>query len=758
MCLPTLPLNLEQLNVSDNVKCMPNTVLGLQIYVYDVNNNLVSRTLPLCSTLSNDPCEPTYKLSIDNIYANRPLSESTLLLNGSTNLSTIKVAADGSIGTLLKITGDVRNKVIRFKNNADNPTMWGKLEFKQRTDNEVVYYLTHPSIIPIPPNISYSPFEVYDNVGQRVVREFGMSISPPPLLLVHGLNSNGSTWTDLKNNLVGNNYLPASLISTPNLPNDQSFDPTYQQIGSYIDILFEETLRTNISVGKLDIVGHSMGGILSRLYLQNMGNQRINKLITLNTPHSGAAIANYLQEPSVSAALSTPFIKALSYVFAVVPNPYSTAVRDLQIGSIAINSLNGASLNTYIVPCHAIHTKKALVTYNGSYCTIASNEASKISKRDAYLNIPINLTCIGTENILNAAIFKDENGNPDTHDRLVTTKSQMGGLTGANTSLINDLWHIESTSNTGVANKVLELLKADLLGTQFSQTGFHPVVLRYISPPSRITSPQHVNSLPFIAIDPALKGRRYSKGEILTINVTSSSDIQKVALLTGTNKSDSLTFVYRDGSPFTFSYQIPNDFEDTVKLVVLAQPNANTVVSDSSYIIISNVVPVELLNFTGMPLNKMIQLNWQTASEKNANYFDVEQSNDGKIFEKIGQVKSSGNSTALRSYNFIDEKPFNKVNYYRLRQIDFDGTAKVSNTIAVAFGINTKLQVFPNPAKNTLTILSEATGDYIIFDIIGREILRGALSDNRVDVDVSILPTGMYLVKTKDESVKFFKE
>jgi Secretion system C-terminal sorting domain/Carbohydrate binding domain len=172
----------------------------------------------------------------------------------------------------------------------------------------------------------------------------------------------------------------------------------------------------------------------------------------------------------------------------------------------------------------------------------------------------------------------------------------------------------------------------------------------------------------------------------------------------------------------------------------------------------NTVLPLEWLNLQAYPLSKTIQLNWQTATEKNAGYFDVEKSNDGKIFKKMGQVKAHGNSITLRDYAFIDETPLNGVNYYRLRQVDNDGKETLSNIVSVMFKGSQILKIFPNPVTNKLTIISDSNSEYIIFDVIGREVKRGLLLNNQTEIDVSHLPSAMYYVKTKDESAKFFKE
>ena len=111
-------------------------------------------------------------------------------------------------------------------------------------------------------------------------------------------------------------------------------------------------------------------------------------------------------------------------------------------------------------------------------------------------------------------------------------------------------------------------------------------------------------------------------------------------------------------------------------------------------------LPVELLNFTVHQEGRTAVLLWSTASEVNNNYFAVERSRDGETFEEIAKVDGAGFSNNVRSYRFIDHEPYNKDNYYRLRQVDFDGTNDVSpmRYLWMEPG-NQTASAFPNPVS-----------------------------------------------------------
>jgi hypothetical protein len=94
-------------------------------------------------------------------------------------------------------------------------------------------------------------------------------------------------------------------------------------------------------------------------------------------------------------------------------------------------------------------------------------------------------------------------------------------------------------------------------------------------------------------------------------------------------------------------------------------------------------LPVELLGFQGQTIGNENQLTWSTATEHNNDHFDVERSADGADFEWIGTVDGAGNSQHVINYELMDPRPLRGYNYYRLKQVDMDGTATYSNVVAL---------------------------------------------------------------------------
>ena len=116
-------------------------------------------------------------------------------------------------------------------------------------------------------------------------------------------------------------------------------------------------------------------------------------------------------------------------------------------------------------------------------------------------------------------------------------------------------------------------------------------------------------------------------------------------------------------------------------------------------------LPIELLSFDGEYTSKGNNLKWITASEINNDYFSLERSSDGRNFKQITQIKGAGNSSRDLNYNFLDVWAPEGINYYRLKQIDFDGKFTYSNIIALRSLKHDELfLVYPNPTNGSIIV------------------------------------------------------
>jgi hypothetical protein len=114
--------------------------------------------------------------------------------------------------------------------------------------------------------------------------------------------------------------------------------------------------------------------------------------------------------------------------------------------------------------------------------------------------------------------------------------------------------------------------------------------------------------------------------------------------------------------------------------------------------------PVELLQFDVNLLNEKARLHWQTATESGSAYFEAERSDNGTDFFKIGRVKAAGYSNSIKRYQLEDINPLYGVTYYRIRQVDANGSSTYSPVRTVNRIGKLRYEIFPNPADALLHI------------------------------------------------------
>src|SRR5690606_38931336 len=114
----------------------------------------------------------------------------------------------------------------------------------------------------------------------------------------------------------------------------------------------------------------------------------------------------------------------------------------------------------------------------------------------------------------------------------------------------------------------------------------------------------------------------------------------------------------------------------------------------------STPLPVTWHYFNGYYADGSAYLEWRTASEINNSGFEVERSNDGVNFTKIGWVEGNGSTTVEQAYLFTDENPLPGWNYYRLKQIDYDEKFEYSRLIPVFVDDLPQVEIYPNPLRD----------------------------------------------------------
>ncbi len=165
-------------------------------------------------------------------------------------------------------------------------------------------------------------------------------------------------------------------------------------------------------------------------------------------------------------------------------------------------------------------------------------------------------------------------------------------------------------------------------------------------------------------------------------------------------------------------------------------------------------LPVELLTFTARPINDNIHLEWETASELNNEGFYVQKSADGNDWKNLTFISGHHTTISKKSYDFIDRDVLSGPNYYRLKQVDFDGKFDFSNVVIVDMSDrNSSIMLFPNPVSEELFISTTYDVDVDIYNTLGQKINCLQISGEK-SFDMSNLRAGVYVLQFSNGIVK----
>lgn len=170
----------------------------------------------------------------------------------------------------------------------------------------------------------------------------------------------------------------------------------------------------------------------------------------------------------------------------------------------------------------------------------------------------------------------------------------------------------------------------------------------------------------------------------------------------------------------------------------------------------NSLLPVDLISFSGVANDNEVELNWVTATELNNDRFEIEHSLDGIEYEIIGRIEGAGTFNEYSYYSYTHNTS-SQTNYYRLKQIDFDGTFEYSTIIKVLVESHEEqLQLLQNPIKDQILKfrykgLNEVNAT--IRSLVGTEMLNKKISaiSNHFETSLFDIPTGVYLLIVNEE-------
>jgi len=161
-----------------------------------------------------------------------------------------------------------------------------------------------------------------------------------------------------------------------------------------------------------------------------------------------------------------------------------------------------------------------------------------------------------------------------------------------------------------------------------------------------------------------------------------------------------------------------------------------------------NPLPVDLIRFNVEGLGTAgVELTWETATELNNDFFEIQCSRNGSVWKAIGKVSGVGNSIVKRSYSYIDKHPPHGRAFYRLKQVDFDGTESYSDIRTYHALSDIEWSLFPNPAQLEVKVLSDKTSDFsvLLTDLTGKQVqVPIDYNENQAVLYIGELPKGVY--------------
>jgi hypothetical protein len=235
-----------------------------------------------------------------------------------------------------------------------------------------------------------------------------------------------------------------------------------------------------------------------------------------------------------------------------------------------------------------------------------------------------------------------------------------------------------------------------------------------------------------------------------------STSMLKVWELVGRETSDR---IFWEGLAMTNGSSNQDDAANAVYQAALNIPVSNadltsihTTLTNTGYTLPALVLPVELADFSGKKGDKRTDLFWVTSSEYDNDYFEIEHATQYSDFQSIGQMSGQGTTNKITPYTFTHTEPKEGINYYRLKQVDFDGRTTYSKVLSFEFEDLNGVQIYPNPVQNELqirpTIFNHSTVNVAIINGIGKTVWQSNHTYQEESdwwsVSTQNLPKGIY--------------
>ena len=516
-------------------------------------------------------------------------------------------AATNYVISLLSKSGD-SNDVL-----GSLDTYSGNIEDIYNSNNRCYSINYHaPSMYPISMGANYDvdvKMYVYDANGKELAKgDVSISVIRPPVLMTHGLNDNMQCFSQFKKFLLSTGkYENFQLQMTDySSTNRDYFKVNQNVVKDNLDYLMAHSIYKGYVVSKADLIGHSMGGILSRIHVQYVDRNSVHKVITLNTPHSGSQGANLIMSNSFYSKLGAKLFGG-----------NLDAVSDLQIGSSGMDFLNDESVLDKMngIPVHAIATT-APVT-DDVLATSLSNYIMILTMKYGLLKLPINFALLNllqydedasplisqgkyaeAVEVFLKKLYNGESKIDPSYDGLsdwvVAYESQLGGLSNANISSlhgnIGQCFHVVSPKYDKVHKKLQELLLLPSSDKAFSMDGFRPTPISFVYSAKKSNASENqfkmskASSLMLIEVED-IGNRKINVKKVVPANFLRSA-------ITISSQGINATISFDD----ELVYEIPSNFEGTLNIEVIGENEKGEIESSKDVFVVDSrsVSPVSI--------------------------------------------------------------------------------------------------------------------------------------------------------------------
>ncbi|GBD86928.1 bacterial leucyl aminopeptidase precursor [bacterium BMS3Abin03] len=220
------------------------------------------------------------------------------------------------------------------------------------------------------------------------------------------------------------------------------------------------------------------------------------------------------------------------------------------------------------------------------------------------------------------------------------------------------------------------------------------------------------------------------------------------------------------GGDFNAYYHTTNDLISHYNFPYYLKMSKTGLGTLATLVNITNIVPVELVSFSAIAMQDGVKLEWKTATELNNQGFEIERSVNGNVFATVGFVEGNGTSSEINYYSYTDHPFIDGVTkiYYRLKQVDFDGSFKYSNKVEVELITPLEFaleQNYPNPF-NPSTVIKYSIPDNSfvtlnVYNLLGRKVatLVNDLQEAgsyEITFNASNLASGVYVYRLQSGS------